>query len=102
MTDLLERVRLNQANLGLVGTITLPAELHHALVDEVERLRRMLPKTKDNVVAQDGTRVYRPRKPGRCDDGLVTYRVNSEEGYSYIHRWYSSRDVAEAGGDDGE
>jgi len=39
MSDLLERVKSSQVCMGLIGTITLPAELHHALVAEVERLQ---------------------------------------------------------------
>jgi len=42
MSDLLERVKSSQACMGLIGTITLPAELHHALVAEVEALRAAL------------------------------------------------------------
>jgi len=56
MDDLLKRVRLNQASLGVIGTITLPAELHHELVAEVERLRAIVDRI-DQMRREEGDSV---------------------------------------------
>jgi len=66
MADLLERVRREAVTLAIIGTITLPTELHHELVAEIERLRK--------EVEQLAREVDRPAN-GLYAPGLIAIRL---------------------------
>lgn len=99
MKDLVKRIRREQATFGVVGTITLPAELHHELVAELERLQRAADQLAYHCAMAVELRTVGSRSG--IGDALLDYlEIGSIDGPETVPAWVKQyeADAAKGGG----